>query len=897
MNVTPAPTSPRERTLLSDDWRFFKYAPDEPTDTLIYDVRPDVHNDSDTRAADARPTEAVYLETAQPILKPWILPTGNPFIRDPGKRHARPAGNPGGDFPFVQADFDDSTWESVRVPHDWAIQGPFYTSDNAPVGGSMGRLPSPGVAWYRKKLTIPASDTGHSFFLDVDGAMSYAMVWLDGHLVGGWPYGYASWRVDLTPYIIPGGKNVLAIRLDNPPESSRWYPGGGLYRNVWLVKTAPVHIAYWGTRIVTPQVSPLSATVEIEVTVDNDSPTTAAMTISTSIYTLDAEGQQTGDAVAYLEPMENAIPAKGSATVKCAVNLEKPRLWGPLPTQRPNRYVAVTTVSQQDMVCDRYETVFGIRSVRFEPGTGIWVNGERIAIRGVNLHHDLGALGAAFHTRAAERQLELLQEMGCNAIRMSHNPPAPELLDLTDRMGFLVIDEIFDAWEMKKPPLDFHLLFSDWKEPDLRALIRRDRNHPSVILWSVGNEVGEQYTGNDGAAVAQYLHDLAQDEDATRPTTAAMNYAKPNMPLPGVLDVVSLNYQGEGIRDTPAHAGLNGIRTPPQYPAFREKFPGKVLLSSETAAAVSTRGEYLFPVAEGVSAPVRDGRGGDPQNHFVSAYELYAVDFGSAADKVFATQDQYPYVAGEFVWTGWDYLGEPTPYYTARSSYFGIIDLAGFKKDRFYLYQSRWRPDLPLAHLLPHWTWPERLGQITPVHVFTSGDEAELFLNNKSLGRKRKQPEEYRLRWDEVCYEPGELKVIAYKQGKEWATDVRQTVGAPFALAAEADRDLVRADGFDLSFVTARVLDKAGRLVPRAKNQIRFTIEGPGEIVATDNGDPTNFVPFPSHERAAFNGLCLAIVRTRANQSGEITIRAASEALHSATVSLQSMTDTTKQQK
>lgn len=327
--------------------------------------------------------------------------------------------------------------------------------------------------------------------------------------------------------------------------------------------------------------------------------------------------------------------------------------------------------------------------------------------------------------------------MGCNAIRMAHNPPAPELLELIDRMGFLVVNEIFDAWESKKSPLDFHLIFPEWHEQDLRALIRRDRNHPSVIMWSFGNEVGEQYRGEQGALLAKKLNAIVKDEDSTRPTTVSMNFAKPHMPLPDVAAIISLNYQGEGIRNAPAYSGLKGINTSPLFPAFREKFPDKMILSSENAAALSSRGEYLFPVTNEISSPVKDGLGGDDKNQQISAYELYSVDFGSSADKVFATMDKHPFVAGGFAWSGWDYLGEPTPYYLSRSSYFGIIDLAGFKKDRFYLYQSRWRPGLPMAHILPHWNWPARLGQVTPVHVFTSGDEAELFLNGKTLGRKK----------------------------------------------------------------------------------------------------------------------------------------------------------------
>lgn len=872
---------PRERISINDGWRFIKSDPNGDSTGLIYDVRPVVKDKKDDKAADTEPTEAEKIAaTNRVVLKPWILPTANTFIKDPAQRHVRPNGNAATNVSYTQARFDDSSWRSVSLPHDWAIEGPFYTRWGDGVGGGMGRLPSPGIAWYRKQLAIPASDAGKSIFLDVDGAMSYAMVWLNGNLVGGWPYGYASWRVDLTPYVVPGGTNQLAIRLDNPPDSSRWYPGGGIYRNVWLVKTSPVHVSQWGTFITTPEVLRERATVKLKVTVDNESKQPADVSVTTEIFALDAKGKQVGSAVAKLAQLSLQIPPGESATAEGSATVANPKLWGPPPTQNPNRYVAITTVSQSGQVLDRYETRFGIRDVRFDPDKGILVNGEHIRIQGVNQHHDLGALGTAYNHRAVQRQLEILCELGCNAIRMSHNPPAPELLELTDQMGFLVIDEIFDCWERKKTPLDFHLIFPEWSEPDLRAFIRRDRNHPSVILWSVGNEVGEQYTGADGAKVAQRLCDIAHDEDPTRPTTTAMNYAKPNMPLPAVVDVIGLNYQGEGIRDTLPTNEVKGIRTPPQYLAFHTAFTNKVIVSTESAAALSSRGEYLFPVTASVSAPVKDGSGGDSKQQQVSAYELHAADFGSSADKVFAAQDKHPFVAGEFVWSGWDYLGEPTPYYGARSSYFGIIDLAGFKKDRFYLYQSRWRPELPIAHILPQWTWPERVGQVTPVHVFTSGDEGELFLNGESLGRKKMGQYEYRLRWDDVAYQPGTLKLVAYKNGAKWATAEVKTAGAPAKLKLEPDRITIGADGNDLSFVTVSVIDKDGLVAPRADNRIRFTLEGPGEIVATDNGDPTSFESFQSHERKAFNGLCLVIIRGKAGQLGDIKLTVTSDGLN-----------------
>lgn len=860
--------APRERVAIDTAWRFHRGDPDGASARLLYDVRPEVAQSADGKVADAQPEAAAQVQGPRDaVLKPWILPSGNAFIADPARRHVRPPGHPGGDLGIVQAGFDDSAWRTVDLPHDWAIEGPFLAE--GPYGG-MCRLQSWSPVWYRRKLDIAGSDQGRSIFLDVDGAMSYATVWLNGRLVGGWPYGYNSWRLDLTPHVQPGGVNQLAIRLDNPPESARWYPGSGLYRHVWPTKTDPLHVGHWGTFVRTPQVSAQQATVALDVAIDNDTDEEARVDVATEIFALDAAGHRTGGVVARIAQDRVAVPARGQARAAGSARIARPRLWGPRPQQVPHRYVAVTRLSRNGRLIDRHETRFGIRSLRLDPATGLHVNGQPVRLQGVNNHHDLGALGAAFNYRAAERQLEMPQEMGANALRMAHNPPAPELLELADRLGLLVIDEIFDSWERKKTPLDFHLVFPDWHEADLRAMLRRDRNHPSVILWSIGNEVGEQYTGEAGAAVARRLHRITREEDPTRPTTTAMNWAKPDMPLPAEVDVIGLNYQGEGIRQGLEFEGTNRIRTPPQYPAFHARFPDKLIFSSETASAFSSRGVYLFPVSGEVSAPVRPGQGGDEAARQVSGYELHAVDFGATADKVFAALDWHPFVAGEFVWTGFDYLGEPTPYYASRSSYSGIIDLAGFRKDRFFLYQSRWRPGLPMAHLLPHWTWPERVGQVTPVHVFTSGDEAELFVNGRSQGRRRKAEHEYRLRWDDVVYEPGEVKVVAYRQGKAWATATTRTAGAPAALVLAPDRAGIRADGSDLSFVTLRMADRDGLTAPRAAPRVRFSIEGPGEIVATDNGDATSFEPFPSHARQAFNGQALVIVRGRRGEARDM---------------------------
>mgnify|MGYP003587159527 CR=1 FL=1 len=872
----------RERIKIREGWKFMKY--ESMPDSLIYDERDILKFHNDNIVADTKAEIEAKEKGSKNALKAWVLPTANDFIKDKSKHYTRPENNPVSDFPLLSSDYDDTKWENITIPHDWAIKKNFYVGDPAEVGGGMGRLPIHGVAWYRNKLQIPKSDQGKKIYLEIDGAMSYAIIWLNGKLVGGWPYGYNSFRLDLTPFVNYGKENQLSIRIDNPNYSSRWYTGGGIYRNVWLVKTNSINIDQYGTFIKSSNVTKKSANIDVEIKLRNHSNKDQKISVETSIYLFNKKLSK----IAQMPSSLAIIKANGQLKINNSISVKNPKLWGVPPTQEPNLYKAITKVFQNKKEIDSYETIFGIRDVKFDPSNGIILNGEPIRIKGVNQHHDLGALGAAFNIRAAERQLEILKEMGVNAIRMAHNPPAPELLDLTDKMGFMIINEIFDSWKKGKTPNDYHLIFSDWYEADTRAFVRRDKNHPSVIAWSFGNEVGEQYTDKEGAAIAKNLNDIVKEEDSTRPTTASMNYAKPDMPFPATMDFISLNYQGEGIRNAPAYSHLKGIRTKPLYPDFKEKFPNKLIVSSETASTLSTRGSYCFPVTKEYSAPVSNAVGYDDTTLEVSDYGLYTAQFGASPDKVFDTQDHHPYVAGEFVWSGFDYLGEPTPYYSARSSYSGIIDLAGFKKDRFYQYQARWRPDFPMVHILPHWNWPDRIGKITPIHIFTSGDEVELFVNGKSYGKKKKDKYEYRLRWDDIIYQSGEVTAVAYKNGKKWAEETVKTTGEGFGIKLIADRTKINADGDDLAFITVKIVDKNGCVIPNANNKISFSIDGNAEIVATDNGNPADLISFASHTRNAFSGLALVIIKSKKNQKGSIKLTAKSDGLETSTLTIES---------
>lgn len=774
--------------------------------------------------------------------------------------------------------FDDSSWRPLSVPHDWGIEGPFRDD----LENNTGKLPWRGIGWYRKHFTMPASDQGKRVFVDFDGAMAHARIWLNGQYVGTWPYGYNSFRMDLTPFL-KIGENVLAVRLDTEHWDSRWYPGAGIYRHVWLVKTQPVHVGHWGTYITTPEITDASGKVKIAVTVDNQDGQPAKAAVRADIYELAADGSA-GAKVASTPEAEVSLDANNSAKADLLAAVPNPKRWDIVTPA--NRYLARTVVTVGGKVVDEYDTTFGFRTLEFTPRDGFKLNGKRVEIRGVCNHHDLGALGSAMNTRALERQLEILKQMGCNAIRTSHNPPTPELLELADRMGFVVQVEAFDCWAVGKRSMDYNRLYAEWHKKDLQTMVHRDRNHPSVFMWSIGNEIHEQ----GGPEPAKSLRDIVHAEDPTRPVTAGCNNGNAGFNgFEHAVDIMGINYHLGNYAKFLAYKGHEN----------------KPVHGSETSSCVSSRGEYFFPVARGKASQV---------NFQVSSYDVDAPPWAYPPDDQFAALDKNPAFFGEFVWTGFDYLGEPTPYNNdvtnllnfsdpnekaemqkkltalgklkvpSRSSYFGIVDLAGFPKDRFYSYQSRWRSELPMAHIFPHWNWPDRVGQVTPVHVYTSGDEAELFLNGKSLGRQKKEQYQYRLRWNDVVYQPGELKVVAYKGGKEWASDVVKTTGEPLALAMQADRAKIAADGADLAFITVRVADSEGLTVPRTHNLVKFAIDGPGEVVAVDNGDAASFEPFQASQRKAFNGMCLVIVRAKAGQSGEFTVKATSEGLKEASI-------------
>jgi len=761
-----------------------------------------------------------------------------------------------GDVPGAEAaGFDDSGWRTLDVPHDWSIEGEF--SDTNPAGAHGGALPG-GVGWYRKALAVPQADSGRLVFVEFDGVYRNSEVWINGQYLGKRPYGYSSFRYELTPHLRYGrARNVIAVRVDNAQQpNSRWYSGSGIYRHVRLVTTSPVHVDQWGTYVTTPEVSADSARVAIRTTVRNAARADQAITLRTTVY--DAAGKEMATASS-----DGRLAADSVIEIAQDVIVRTPTLWS---LERPYLYRAVSRVMCQGGPCDEYTTPFGVRTFGFDVDRGFTLNGQRLKILGVCLHHDLGALGAAVNTRALERQLQIMKQMGVNGLRTSHNPPAPELLDLTDRMGFVVLDEAFDMWKKGKTKYDYHLDWDEWHVRDLSDLVRRDRNHPSVIMWSIGNEVPEQWNNDtSGITIARELAGIVRALDPTRPITAADNNTDPSNPLfrSGALDLVGLNYHHQAWAD------------------FPKNFPGQKFLATETTSALNTRGYYDQP-SDSVAAygGRRTTRGPAPnENYRISSYDHRRAAWGSLHEESWREIKQYDFLSGMFIWTGFDYLGEPTPYgWPARSSYFGIVDLAGFPKDPYYMYQSEWT-ERPMVHVFPHWNWTPR--DTIDVWAYTNGDEVELFLNGASLGVRRKQGDVFHLVW-RVAYAPGTLRAVARKGGQVTATEEVKTAGPPVRVALGADRSTLRADRADLSFVTVQVLDRAGVAVPTADQLVRLRVSGDARIVGVDNGDEISHASFQADRVRLFYGKALVIVQA-GERAGTATLTAEGEGLEPAT--------------
>ena len=775
--------------------------------------------------------------------------------------------------------YDDSKWKALDLPHDWSIDADFSADNPATPGG--GALPG-GTGWYRKEFVVDKANEGKIIYIDFDGIYRESKVWINGHLLGERPNGYISFRYELTPYLRFGEKNVIAVRVDNSQQpNSRWYSGSGIYRNVWLTMVNPLHVDHWGTYVTTPEVTKESADIRIVTNVKN----TSAKQQNIGLYSVlvDASGKE----IAQINTSVK-VSANNVAQAAQLLTVSTPNLWS---VDNPYMYKIVTRIQQDGNIVDEYETPLGIRYFSFHPDKGFFLNGESIKIKGVCNHHDLGCLGAAVNIRAIERQLEILKEMGCNGIRTSHNPPAPELLELCDKMGFIVMDEAFDMWRKKKSPYDYSQYFPQWHERDLTDLIVRDRNHPSIFMWSVGNEVLEQWSHIDAdtmdlqqanmilnfantlnknnistsqmhvnSLVAIKLGDIVKKLDPTRPITTGNNETEPSNHVfrSGAMDIVGFNYHENN------------------WVNFHEKFPNQNLIITESTSALMSRGYYEMPSDSINIWPERWDKPFDRPVHHCSSYDNCHVPWGSTHEDTWKLVKKYDHISGVYLWTGFDYLGEPTPFWwPSRSSYFGVIDLAGFPKDVYYMYQSEWT-DKDVLHIFPHWNWAE--GQKVDIWAYyNNADEVELFLNGESLGKKTKQEDTLHISW-RVPYKTGTLKAISYKDGKQVLTKEIKTAGDPVSIRLTADRQIIKADGKDLSFITVEALDASGNPVPVADNLIKFSTEGKGVIIGTDNGDPTDHNSLKKHNRRLFNGKAIVVIQAT-NKSGEIYLSAQSDGL------------------
>jgi beta-galactosidase len=762
---------------------------------------------------------------------------------------------------MLQVEYNDTWWRQLDVPHDWAIEGDFYVGNPSGAGG--GALPG-GIGWYRKHFRIEKLKNGKieelqsfnfstlQYFLEFDGVYMNSTVYVNGQKVGFRPYGYSSFEYDITPYVHEGD-NVVAVRVDNSDQpNSRWYSGCGIYRHVWLTQTHPIHVKHWGVYVHNGKVE-----------VDFENPTNQKVTVKNTWF--DADGKPT--------------------------NIKKPRKWS---CEDPYIYKVRTQLIAGGKVVDEVETTTGFRDFRFEPETGFWLNGKNFKLNGVCEHHDFGCLGAALNEDALHRKLTKLKAMGVNSIRSSHNPPAPELLNMCDTMGLIVMDESFDMWRRRKTQNDYARFFDEWHERDLTDLILRDRNHPSILMWSIGNEVLEQWSnaeadtltleqanlilnaGHDASTLAkdgelsvqslltQHLAEIVKRYDTSRPITAGCNEPSPNNHLfkSGALDIIGFNYHHQWVKDVP------------------QNFPGKPFIFSESVSALQTRGFYMMPSDKVYTAPEQWWLPYTDPTYMCSAYDNMHASWSSTHEETWDVVKHTPYVGGQYIWTGFDYLGEPTPYgFPARSSYFGIIDLAGFPKDSYYMYQSEWT-STPMLHLFPHWNWLP--GQTIDLWAYyNNADEVELFINDKSQGVRRKIEggrlngisTEYHVGW-RVKFEPGEVKAVSRKDGKVVCEQVINTAGAPDHIRLTVDYQ-----GKETTFIAVEVVDKDGNLCPWAEDQITFSVSGDARIIGTDNGCQTSMEHFKAPQRKAFFGKCLVVVQ------GNGTLQAQSPMLKSAVIS------------
>lgn len=784
-----------------------------------------------------------------------------------------------------KADYDDSTWRILDLPHDWSIEGDFSLSHPATPGG--GALPG-GIGWYRKTFEISEADREKSIFIDFDGIYMNSSVWINGHFLGTRPNGYLSIRYDLTPYLEYNLPNTITVKVDNSAQpNARWYTGSGIYRNVWLTKVNSLHVDRWGTYVTTPKVSSQSAQVVISTTLRNKSEAKNGV-LYTSI--VDKQGKTLVNTKSSFTILQDS-----TTLIDQHLIVDNPKLWS---IDEPYLYRVVTQVESDNVLVDEYTTDLGIRYFNFDADRGFSLNGESLKILGVCQHQDLGALGSVVNKRGIERQLKILKEMGCNSIRTSHNPPSTELLQLCDEMGFIVMNESFDVWRKRKTEHDYSRYFSEWYEQDLKEQVLRDRNHPSVFMWCIGNEVLEQWSHieadtmdmkqanmilnfantmdrPDGLSKGLHMNsllaikmaDIVRELDSTRPITSGNNESSPTNHIfrSGAMDIIGFNYNHNNYAD------------------FHEQFPNQKLILTETTSALMSRGYYMMPSDSVFKWPIRWDIPFDRPIHHCSSYDHNHVPWGSTHEETWNLVKKHEHISGLYVWTGFDYLGEPTPFWwPSRSSFFGIVDLAGFPKDIYYMYQSEWT-NKDVLHLFPHWNW--EAGQIVDLWAYyNNADEVELFVNGKSQGRKQKKDGAYHVSW-RVRYEAGIIKAVSYKDGKPFLEKEIKTTNQPSSIRLVADRPQIKADGKDLSYVTVEVLDKDGLAVPTANNRINFEIEGEGIIAGTDNGNPNDTISLKRPERHLFSGKAIAIIQSKKVKGG-ITLTAKSEGLKSASIRL-----------